>query len=133
MKYYIDTCIWIDFIENRSAGLYPLGECAFQFFKKCRAHNYKVLYSTAVIWEMESQNHPFETILNEFNDILQKVEISKEIHMNAKIIAKQRALGFGDVLRALLSKENKSILITRDLHFYQLNDITKCRKPAELL
>ncbi len=57
MKYYLDTCIYIDFIENHYDGLNPLGEYAFLFLKKYEKEQHQILYSQQVIYELNEQNY----------------------------------------------------------------------------
>ena len=51
MKYYFDTSIWRDYYENRSDGLRPLGDFAFELLKKIKALRDTVLYSELTIKE----------------------------------------------------------------------------------
>ena len=47
-KYYLDTCIWKDYFENRSDKFKPLGEWAFQFLKKALSEEGIIIYSKVV-------------------------------------------------------------------------------------
>jgi hypothetical protein len=52
MRYYVDTCIWLDLLEDRTDGLRPLGEFAFQFIKKAMRHGDTIIYSSLVLGEL---------------------------------------------------------------------------------
>jgi hypothetical protein len=51
MKYYIDTCIWRDYFENRNDKYRPLGEWAFRFIKKIINEDSLILFSDLVLEE----------------------------------------------------------------------------------
>lgn len=48
-RYYLDTSIWRDFYENRTDRFRPLGEWAFELFRKIIREKSIVLYSELVI------------------------------------------------------------------------------------
>lgn len=51
----------------------------------------------------------------------------------AKDLFKKRDLPLFDSLHALLAREQKAIMVTRDKHFEKLKDIIIPRKPEELI
>ncbi|MFH0862371.1 MAG: hypothetical protein V1875_05000 [Candidatus Altiarchaeota archaeon] len=53
MRYYVDACIWRDFLEAREDNLKPLGEFAFQFLKYAMTCKHTVLYSELVLEELK--------------------------------------------------------------------------------
>lgn len=85
MKFYLDTNIWIDYFENRSDGLRPLGEFAFQFLKKVVETNSVIYYSDLVKTELNKVLTK-KVIDPKFNDIpnLVYVEFTKEDYFFAK-------------------------------------------------
>ncbi len=48
-RFYIDTCIWRDYYENRSDNLKPLGEWALQFLKNAVNNDDLILYSDLTV------------------------------------------------------------------------------------
>ena len=66
-------------------------------------------------------------------DLLVKVLISKEQAKEATILCKKRKVPFGDALHAILARDNKAIMVTRDKHFKKLKDIAEIKKPEDLL
>ncbi len=68
-----------------------------------------------------------------FKKIIEKVFVTKEQRDEAKKIAEQRNLPPGDVLHAILARDNNFIMITRDKHFRELGDITKHYKPEDII
>jgi hypothetical protein len=59
-RYYVDTNIWLDFLESRGSYLKPYGEFAFQFFKKCIQRKDTILYSDLVLDEISVKYNPVE-------------------------------------------------------------------------
>ena len=49
MKYYLDTCIWRDYFENREDKYRPLGEWEFRLIKKIIAEELEILFSDLII------------------------------------------------------------------------------------
>ncbi|MBA3064557.1 type II toxin-antitoxin system VapC family toxin [Candidatus Woesearchaeota archaeon] len=134
-KYYIDAAIWRDLHENRSDRFRPLGDWAFELFKKIRKDKGKILYSNLIVDEL-SIAYEKETIKNLFDDIselLEKVEIKKGQVMEAKKLSKKFKIPFGDALHGILARDNNAIMVTRDHHFEELQDMINVKKPEELI
>ncbi len=134
-KYYVDAAIWRDLHENRSDRFRPLGDWAFELFNKIRKDKGKILYSDIVIDEL-SIAYEKETIKNLFDDIselLEKVEIKKGQVIEAKKLSKKFKIPFGDALHGILARDNKAVMVTRDHHFEELQDMVDVKKPEELI
>lgn len=133
-KFYLDTNIWLDYFENRSDGLRPLGEFAFQFLKNCINSDCKIYYSNFVLFELKTK-------LSE-NDFFKKVDFAKENLVfiestnenwkQAQILNKSANLHLADALHLVLAKNNSCILITRDKHFDSL-ELIEIKKPEEVV
>ena len=136
MKYYVDTSIWRDYYEDRKDNLKPLGEFAFEFFRKVKINNDKILYSDLVIEELNKayNNDEIKQIFNiiQEDNLLEKVEISKIQVKEALELKRRLQIPFGDALHAILAKDNDAILITRDEHFQKL-DFVNVKKPEDLI
>lgn len=136
-KYYLDTSIWRDYYEDRSDGSKPLGKFALQFLFKAIKDGNRIGYSDFVVEELMVKYAKEEiiAILSIFYhlNLLVKVPISKEQAKEAAVICKKRNIPFGDALHAILARDNKSIMVTRDKHFKKLKDIADIKKPEDLL
>ncbi|MFA5887626.1 MAG: PIN domain-containing protein [Candidatus Nanoarchaeia archaeon] len=136
-RYYLDTAIWKDYYENRSDRLRPIGEWALAFINKAVEEGSRILYSDAVIRELNKYHSMDEIkailsiVRNE--DCLEKVSIDRKQVQEAKEISQKRNVPFGDALHAVLARDNKAIIVTRDRHFDDLMDIVEARKPEELI
>lgn len=128
-NYYIDTSIWLDYYEKRVDRLRPLGDLAYEFFKRISEDT--VFYSELLIKELKDYDCSDEEI-KEIIAIaanLVFVEISEKQYQEAGRIAKKRNLPIGDVLHAIVARGNNAILVTRDKHFYELKDIVEVKSP----
>ncbi|MBI4919077.1 PIN domain-containing protein [archaeon] len=137
MKYYIDTSIWRDLHENREDKFRPLGEWAFEFFKRVILNKEIVLFSDLVVDELSIEYTKEEielifSIVSKVN-LLEKVGENEDQVREAMILRKQRKVPSGDALHAILARDNGAVMVTRDGHFYELTDIAEIRKPEDLI
>ena len=136
-KYYLDTNIWRDYFENREDNLRPLGEWAFELLRKAKINHTLILYSQAVVSELkicyslEQIKDIFKIISSE--RLLIEVKIGQKQVKEARNISKRRKLPFTDVLHAILARDNRAVIVTRDKHFQILTDITIPKTPEELI
>ncbi len=136
MNYYVDSCVWIDFLENRKSGLIPIGEFAFVFFKKCKQTKSKIYFSNLVFKEISKylSKEKINFFLNDFSEIIVFVEYSKEqISLAKKLSNELESIHFSDALHAVIAKENDCVLITRDNHFDELSFFVEVCLPEEVL
>ncbi len=134
-KYYLDSAIWRDLHENRHDRFRPLGEWAFELLKKIRESNEKIIYSNLVLDEL-SIAYDENTIRNLFDsvsEIMEKASINKEQVIEAKKLNRKLNIPFGDALHAILARDSNAVMVTRDHHFEELQDIAEIRKPEELI
>ncbi|MBW2965634.1 PIN domain-containing protein [Candidatus Woesearchaeota archaeon] len=135
-KYYIDSSIWIDLYEDRKGyNQEPLGDFAWKLFALIKAKKNKLIISDLLIRELE-MNYSIEEIngmIKPFESLIEKVIVTKEQRDEAKRIAEERNTPKGDVLHAILARDHRFILITRDNHFKELEDISEHHKPENLI
>lgn len=134
-RFYLDTCIWRDLLEDRKSGYSFLGENAFQFLKNCRKFECVVLCSDLVINELRGyfSNSEIDSLLEPFLDLLLFVDYTKEETLEVPLILnKFKGIHFADILHALIARDNNSVLVTRDKHFELLNEIVISLKPEQV-
>ena len=134
-KYYIDTSIWMDYYEDRKDPSKDIGEFAFRLLCKLLASKSTIVVSNFILRELEV-NYSLEKIrglTTPFEKIMEKVDISDEQKLEAKRISEKRSLPFGDVLHAIIARDNDAVLISRDKHFQQLKDVCEVYKPEEII
>ncbi len=135
-RYLIDTSIWIDLREDRKGyNGEPLGEYAIKFLLKVRLEKSRIIVTDHLYEELGSLYNLSEirSIFPIFQDILVKVIVSENQKQEAEIEAKERNVPKGDVLFAIVARDNELILVTRDNHFKKLKDISKYYKPEQLI
>lgn len=135
-KYYIDSSIWIDFYEDRKGFQNePLGDYAWELFSLIKANKRKIVISDLLMLELNTyySDEEINGMMKLFAGLIEKIMIKEEQSIEAIELALKRKLPKSDVLHAILSRDNKLILITRDKHFNSLSDISKHYKPEELI
>lgn len=132
-RFYLDTCIWRDLLENRQSGFAPLGEFAFQFLTNCRKYKCLVFCSEFVLKELENDFSKGEVddLLAPFLDLLVFVDfIKKQLEESFSIKTNAHQ---SDVLHAIIARDNECVLITRDKHFDFLENLVKVLSPEEFV
>ncbi len=134
--YYLDTSIWMDIYEDRKGyNQEPLGDFAWKLLSLIKAKKEKLVISDLLIIELE-MNYSIEKIngmIKLFEDVIEKVIVRPKQRDEAKKIAKERNIPPGDALHAIIARDNKLILVTRDNHFKKLEDISRYYKPEDLI
>ncbi len=134
-KYYIDSCIWMDYFEDRSDNLRPLGEWAFQLIKKIIGEKGLIIISQNIIHELSSYydyselDELFGIVPKEF---LLKVKPDQMQFKKAILLKAKLNIPLGDAFHAVLAKDNNALMITRDSHFCNVEGII-VRKPEDLI
>jgi len=135
-KYYLDTSIWMDLYEDRKGfNQEPLGEFALKLFNLIKAKRNILVISDLLIKELEINYSTAEIngMINPFHNLIQKIFVSTKQRNEAKMIAIERNIPKGDALHAIIARDNKLILITRDNHFKKTEDICKFYKPEDII
>ncbi|MFH1072396.1 MAG: PIN domain-containing protein [Nanoarchaeota archaeon] len=134
--FYLDTCIWRDFYENRTDPKgRALGKSATIFLLGVMKEKDVVLYSDIIIDELKAKYEYAEiaALLATASRLmrLKKVEIREEDYREAVRLSLDRKLPVGDALHAVVARNNHAILVTQDKHFRKLHDIVAVRRPEE--
>ncbi|MFH1173993.1 MAG: PIN domain-containing protein [archaeon] len=122
MRYYVDTCIWRDFWEDRKDPR-PLGEYAEKFFLNVFKRKDTLLFSDRILAELKIalSSDEIEQLFSAFvaAGLLEKVPITEGIREKAR----KGPLHYGDMIHALLAREHDAVLVTRDKHFRSIPHI----------
>ncbi|MBI5884507.1 PIN domain-containing protein [archaeon] len=136
-NYFIDTNIWRDYWQDRNDGWKPLGEFAFQLFKKILLEKHRVFYSGWIEHELRLllSRQQIDLMFSEFikNGLLKKAAISNAQADEATRLAFSRKVPKGDALIAILARDNDAIIVSRDRHFELLNDLAGALKPEDII
>ena len=118
MRYYADSCIWIDFLEERHT---------LNLFERCIDNCEELLISDILMDELCRYVclNDLQMIIKMFESkkLLFKTISTKEQRIEAKNLALERNLPHGDALHAIIARDNNATLVTRDKHFQKLQDI----------
>ena len=132
-KYLIDTSIWVDLYEDRK-GLQgePHGEHAFHLLTRILTLKHTVVVTDFLIRELETRYS-----LPEINGMfawfpVTPIASTQEQLDAAELVSAQRNLPRGDCLYAVIARDHKLILVTRDRHFLQLWDFARAFRPEEI-
>jgi predicted nucleic acid-binding protein len=137
-KYFLDTCIWRDFYEDRtSKSGRPLGKEAARLVAAIIKRKDVILYAESVVRELKKDydGKAIDTLLRLLflTGTLKRTDITKEEHLEAKELAQARGLPYIDCLHAVLAKHHCAQLVSQDRHLIDnLKDVTTTKRPAEL-
>ena len=135
-KYYLDTSIWLDFFENRNEINLPKGDFAAELINRIVIGGSRIVYSDALLDELMDLGY-IEQEIDVFHEPLKKilvfVESTKKQYGKAKDLSAKRNLPLFDALHALIARDNQCVMVTRDAHFKKLIDITKPKKPEDII
>lgn len=134
-KYYLDTSIWMDYYEERKDSSKDIGEFAFRLLCKLLASQSKIIVSTFLLKELETAYSldRIRGLAKPFEKLMERVSPTELDIKEAKRISEQRKLPFGDVLHAILARNNNAILVSRDKHFQLLEDVCEVVKPEQII
>ncbi|MEK6964284.1 MAG: PIN domain-containing protein [Nanoarchaeota archaeon] len=136
VKYYLDTCIWIDFFEDRKGSKgEPFGEFASRLLTKIQKENNQIMLSDHLLNEFK-RGFSLSSILHILDSLQIEMEgFSYSISQDAEAqrLAKDKNVPFEDALHAILARDSNAILVTRDKHFKKLSSVSNPFKPETLI
>ena len=135
-RFYFDTSIWLDFLEKRDEPGLPKGTWAKKLIEKIIKNKDKIVLSEVIKNELIGlgySRYELESIFFPFQKILISVYSNKKQFGKAKDLSDKRNIPLFDALHAILARDNRSILITRDKHFDKLLDIISYKKPEGVI
>mgnify|MGYP001595781821 CR=1 FL=1 len=134
-KYYLDTSIWLDLFESRNEPHLPKADYAEAFIEGVISKGETLIYSNAVKVELEGQDYAWweiDRFFEPLTKVLEYVEYTVKQFTKAKDLAAKRNLPLMDALHAILARDCKAMLISRDTDFSELKDIVKTEKPEDV-
>jgi predicted nucleic acid-binding protein len=135
-KFYFDTSIWLDFLEDRNEPNLPKGKWAKELVRKIVRDNDKIFLSDVNYKELNGLGYSRydlgELMLSIRKSIIPIYSTDKQIG-KAQDLALKRMIPKSDVLQAFLARDNQAILITLDHHFKKIIDITTPHRPDEFI
>ncbi len=135
---YLDTNIYLDYWENRSDKMRPLGDYAFNVLKRALKCEFIIITSNLVFKELDGKisNLAIENIFNKLDatNKLERISQHETDIVKAREIAKTRNTHPADVLHAILAKRaGAKYLITRNqADFEELDFIIEAVFPEDI-
>ncbi len=130
--YNLDTSILLDIYEKRGKN----GEEALKLMLNFIKENATIILSDIHIKELKSLKYSLEEINSIFSIfkiiVIKRVHITKSQLNESKQLVSQKNIPLGDILHAIISRDNDAIMISRDKHFKFLRFIDT-KKPEDLL
>jgi predicted nucleic acid-binding protein len=121
MKYYVDTCVWIDFVEGE--------KYSEDFFYKIIHNEDSIIISNLVFKEFvkhkKYSNIQSAITLLKSKQLIEFVTYTYSQNEEASKICKDMPLA--DALHAIIARDFNATLITRDKHFLMLRHICRLR------
>ncbi len=134
-KIYIDSNIWLDFWLDRILNLLPAGHYAKNLLDRVISCEFTIILSDFIFKELETNiKIDVSERMNAFKTInkLTVTDVTKQIFFDAKKLAKERSIPISDAVHALMARQEGAILVSRDKHFKEVEDLIEVRLPEEL-
>lgn len=138
-KILLDTNIYLDFYLDRKDGIKPLGEFAFNLIKRTISCEFEIILLKEIFFELKTvlgiKDANLENII--FNELRRKNKIAN-ICSNEKqekdclLLSNQFNIPKTDALIAIMARDEKALIISRDKHFDLLKHIANYVTPEEL-
>ena len=137
-SYYLDTCIWRDFYEDRyDPNGKPLGRYAAEFILRLLGKGDLIFFSDLTVKELSIglNRHEIERMFAFLfcTGNLVYVQVMEHEYSESLPEAKRRNIPASDVLHAIIARNHGAVLVTRDNHFKKVRDIAMVKKPEELI
>ncbi len=135
---YLDTNIYLDYLEGRVELFRPLGEFAFQIFKRTLSCEFTLILSSLLVEELSLHvsKERIKEMLDDFHKRKKIIEtaVKYEDKDTARTIMRERHTPFQDTLHMVVAKRmNASYFVTRNIKdFVELEDIIPIFLPENL-
>lgn len=130
-KIYVDTNVFLDYIKDRRNHIRPLGELAYNLFRRVFACEFEIVISDITMTELKGEldRDEIKILLGPFYEAgkLHLAVSDREMTEYARKLSWEREVPKKDCLHALIAAREGCIVVTRDEHFKSLQDIaTTC-------
>lgn len=120
MKIYLDTCVYIDYLEDRKDNIRPLGELVHQLIKRAISCEFDIVTSDWVLDEIERyrSKEVFIELLHKLKKMnkITFVYKNKELEEEAKNLTTHQQIHYSDALHVVLAKAADAVyIVTRNV------------------
>lgn len=135
---YIDSNCYIDYFENRTDKLRPLGEFAYSLIRKTIECEYKIIISSLIIDELKFNS--YENNIKELIKVLKEVKKiayireSEKDEQESRKLKRERKSPLNDTKHVVIARRAKvKFLVTRNMKdFEELLDLVELKYPENL-
>lgn len=140
MKFYVDSCVYLNLWQNEVSGKgVKFWEIAQNFFGKVSKEKAMIIYSKAILRELKDIASP-ETFQKNYNDFqskwFQETTINPEEYSRARTFESESkfTISFYDCIHITLSIKTDAILVTRDIKLIKFAEkYCKVIRPEEFI
>jgi predicted nucleic acid-binding protein len=135
-RYYLDTSIWLDFLEDRNEPNFPKGKWAKELIEMILEEDGEIILSDNNIFELQGlgySSHYIGDLLESLSPSMAYVESTENQISRAKDLSQKRDVPKRDALHALIARDNGATLVTLDNHFKRLSDISMPHSPKDII
>jgi len=135
---YIDTNIYLDYLENRTDKMRPLGEFAYEVFRRAFGCEFKIIVSEHLLDELEKfvTEQEIGFVLGKIKSAGKEVplEVLESDIQKANALAAQRKVPWPDTLHAVLAiRGGAECIVTRNKKdFDPFSDLIEAVFPEEI-
>ena len=134
-RIYIDTNVYLDYLEDRVDNIRPLGEFAFNVFRRTLECKFEIVCSDWVLEELRTDNMLKEKLALLINDLKKanKFEIIKR-QSSDKLTARNNAKNWTDYLHVMLAlRANAEFIVTRNVKdFEEFQNLLQSKLPENI-
>jgi predicted nucleic acid-binding protein len=133
-RFYLDTSIWLDLLENRNEPNMPKGRWARDMIARIIERGDEIIVSDFILLELERAGYSkqeLDTTFNKLAPIIVRIDAFERDRRRAKDIAAKKDVPRLDALHAVIASNHKATLVSLDPHFKQL-DIIDVQAPKDV-
>ena len=127
MKFYLDSCIWIDYLDFKREN----HNKAVELFNKIISRKDLIIVSKVHFREMHATGYfeKFNKIKNKLFEegVLKGVKYSEQDYQTALRYNEYLNKGFSDCLHLIMAKNNKAKAISSDKHWQEIGQLINLR------
>jgi len=136
MRLYFDTSIWLDIFEDRDEPMMPKSSYAKELLELCVKQQCTISISRVVFDEMQTLGYSvfdLDELFKPLRCLLVFLEPTERQFGKAKDLSAKRNIPLRDAMHALIARDQRATLVTRDRHFQVLRDIVPSVRPEDII
>ncbi|MDO8627229.1 MAG: hypothetical protein Q7K42_02080 [Candidatus Diapherotrites archaeon] len=134
-RIYLDTNVYLDYLEDRVDTIRPLGEFTAQVFKRTLECEFEIAYSDWVLRELKVSENLSSVLLDLIKDLKKLNKFVIISASDADIVgAKNNSKNWKDYLHVLLAiKVGAELIVTRNIKdFDEFSNLLEAKLPEDI-